>query len=194
MAKETDEDLRGDIDALLKALVRGGFAPRDEIWLALDDICEQGEEPAGAMLAIERDGWRDLREDASAIPSLAPQDAARIDHVERMLRVIAERAHEQITILDVAAATPLHPNYAMALFRRSVGHTISQAITRHRLDIARSLLISTDRSIAEIVFGAGFGSSSRFYEAFVGRFGESPGMFRRRICRGAKTIVDQSRA
>lgn len=137
------------------------------------------------VLRIQRDGWRDLREDASAIPSIAPQDAARIDHVERMLRVIAERAHEPITIEEVAAATPLHPNYAMTLFRRSVGHTINQAITRHRLDFARSLLISTDRSIAEIVFGAGFGSSSRFYEAFVRRFGESPGTFRQRIRRGA---------
>jgi len=45
MAKETDEDLRGDIDATLTAMVRGGFAPRDEIWLVIDDICEQGEDP-----------------------------------------------------------------------------------------------------------------------------------------------------
>jgi len=66
MAKETDEDLRGDIDALLKAMVRGGFAPRDEIWLALDDICEQGEEPdtlrayASAELELL---WREQRAD-----------------------------------------------------------------------------------------------------------------------------------
>ncbi|MEZ5961657.1 MAG: hypothetical protein R3C30_14730 [Hyphomonadaceae bacterium] len=45
MAKETDEDLRGDIDATLTAMVRGGFAPRQEIWLVVDDICEQGEDP-----------------------------------------------------------------------------------------------------------------------------------------------------
>jgi hypothetical protein len=45
MAKETDEDLRGDIDATLNAMVRGAFVPRDQIWYAVDDICEQGESP-----------------------------------------------------------------------------------------------------------------------------------------------------
>lgn len=143
------------------------------------------------VLRIQHEGWRDLRADASAIPSLAPHDAARIDHVERMLRFIAERAHEPISAEDVTATTPLHPNYAMTLFRRSVGHTINQAITRHRLDTARSLLISTDRSIAEIVFGAGFGSSSRFYEAFEQRFHESPGAFRQRMRRGTQAGTGQ---
>jgi hypothetical protein len=45
MAKDTDEDLRGDIDATLNAMVRGAFAPRDQIWYAADDICEQGANP-----------------------------------------------------------------------------------------------------------------------------------------------------
>lgn len=64
MAKETDEDLRGDIDATLTAMVRGGFAPRDEIWLVIDDICEQGEDPdtlrvyASAELELL---WREQR-------------------------------------------------------------------------------------------------------------------------------------
>ena len=150
---------------------------------ALTDIVRN--ELTARVLRIQRDGWHDLRADASAIPAIAPQDAARIDHVERMLRFIAERAHDPISAEDVAAATTLHPNYAMGLFRRSVGHTINQAITRHRLDTARSLLISTDRTVAEIVFGAGFGSSSRFYEAFEQRFGESPGAFRQRMRRGS---------
>ena len=133
------------------------------------------------VLRIERDGWRDLREAGSAIPSLAPQDAARIGHVERMLRLVAERAHEPISAEDVAGATGLHPNYAMTLFRRSVGQTINQAIVRHRLDTAQSLLISTDRTITEIAYGAGFGSVSRFYEAFAARFAERPTTFRARM-------------
>lgn len=133
------------------------------------------------VLRIERDGWRDLREEGRAIPSLAPQDAARIEHVERMLRFIAERAHEPISAEDVAGTTGLHPNYAMTLFKRSVGQTINQAITRHRLDTAQSLLISTDRTITEVVYDAGFGSLSRFYEAFTARFGERPTTFRQRM-------------
>lgn len=133
------------------------------------------------LLRIDREGWRDLRGAASAIPSLAPQDAERIGHVERMLRFIAEHALDQVSVEDVARHTGLHPNYAMTLFKRSVGHTINQAINRHRLDTARSLLISTDRSVTDIVYDSGFGSVSWFYEAFAARFGEHPTAFRRRM-------------
>lgn len=64
MTKETDEDLRGDIDATLRAMVGGAFAPREDIWYALDDICEQGEDPdtlrAYASAELER-LWKDQR-------------------------------------------------------------------------------------------------------------------------------------
>lgn len=64
MTKETDEDLRGDIDATLRAMVVGAFAPREDIWYALDDICEQGEDPdtlrAYASAELER-LWKDQR-------------------------------------------------------------------------------------------------------------------------------------
>lgn len=64
MTKDTDEDLRADIEALLRALVRGAFAPRNEVWYAVDDICEQGEDPdtlrAFASSELER-LWADQR-------------------------------------------------------------------------------------------------------------------------------------
>lgn len=64
MAKDTDEDLRGDIDATLTAMVRGAFLPRDQVWVAIDDICEEGEDPdalrayASAELELL---WREQR-------------------------------------------------------------------------------------------------------------------------------------
>ncbi|GLS88605.1 AraC family transcriptional regulator [Cypionkella aquatica] len=133
------------------------------------------------VMRIERDGWRDLREAGSAIASPAPHGAERIEHVERMLRYVAEHAPGDVRAEAVAASSGLHPNYAMSLFKRSVGHSITQAITRHRLDTAQSLLISTDKSITEIVYESGFGSISRFYEAFSDRFGERPKKFRQRL-------------
>ena len=98
-----------------------------------------------------------------------------------MLRFVAEHALGDVRAEAVAASSGLHPNYAMSLFKRSVGQSITQAITRHRLDTAQSLLISTDKSITEIVYESGFGSISRFYEAFSDRFGERPKKFRQRL-------------
>ncbi|MFD1625134.1 helix-turn-helix domain-containing protein [Azospirillum griseum] len=131
------------------------------------------------VLRIERDGWRDLRAQGSAMASLDRRDAKWIPHIERMLRFIGEHAAEDISVADVARAANLHPNYAMQVFRRALGMTINQSIVRHRLDTAQSLLISTDLSVAEIAFESGFRSISRFYEAFHQRFASQPNAFRR---------------
>lgn len=130
------------------------------------------------VLRIERDGWRDLREEGSAIASLGVHESERIEHVERMLRYIAEHALEDISADDVGADVGLHPNYAMSVFKRAVGLTINQAIIRHRLDTAQSLLIATDLSITDVAFESGFGSVSRFYQAFTERFGLQPKKYR----------------
>jgi AraC-like DNA-binding protein/mannose-6-phosphate isomerase-like protein (cupin superfamily) len=127
---------------------------------------------------LDREGWRDLRNATAGSRHPFAHDGDRILHVERMTRFIGENALENISVRDVAVAVGLHPNYAVALFKRAVGMTISQSIVRHRLDAAQSMLIGSDRPISAIAFDCGFGSLSRFYEAFHQRFRTSPAMFR----------------
>jgi len=155
---------------------------REELLAGDENLTEiVRNELTARVLRIERDGWRDLREEGSAIASFSANDSERVEHIERMLRFIAEHALENISADDVGNAVGLHPNYAMSIFKRAVGHTINQAIVRHRLDTAQSLLISTDLSITDVAFESGFGSASRFYEAFSQRFVEKPTAFRRRM-------------
>ncbi len=139
------------------------------------------------LLRISRDGWRDLREEGSAIASLSATDTERARHVEGMLRFITEHAVEDIGVADVARDRGLHPNYAMTLFKKAVGHTINQAISRNRLDTAQSLLISTNLPIVDVAFESGFGSVSRFYEAFAQRFSDKPTAFRKRMREKARS-------
>lgn len=155
---------------------------REELLAGDENLTEiVRNELTARVLRIERDGWRDLREEGSAIASFSASDSERVEHIEQMLRFIAEHALETISAEDVGRAVGLHPNYAMSIFKRAVGHTINQAIVRHRLDTAQSLLISTDLSITDVAFESGFGSVSRFYEAFSERFVEKPTAFRRRM-------------
>ncbi|URK87255.1 helix-turn-helix domain-containing protein [Rhizobium sp. RCAM05350] len=157
---------------------------REEL-LSGDEELEQivREELGARVRRLDREGWRDLREQGSAIASFEHHDADRMFHVERMMRFITEHALENISAEDVGRDVGLHPNYAMGIFKRTVGVTINQSIVRHRLDTAQSLLISTDLPITSIAFEAGFGSLSRFYEAFHDRFGTKPGTFRRRLAK-----------
>lgn len=133
------------------------------------------------VMRIEREGWQDLREQGSALASLGKRGDDWVPHVEKMLRFIGEQAPGNISAEDVGRAAGLHPNYAMGLFKRAVGMTINQAIVRHRLDTAQSLLIATDLPITEVAYESGFGSLSTFYDAFQRRFMEKPVQYRRRM-------------
>ena len=139
------------------------------------------DELSARVRRLDREGWRDLRALAPAAPQPKHHDSERAVYVERMARVIGERAHQDIGVADVAATAGLHPNYANSIFKRAFGITINQSILRHRLDAARSMLVATDRPVAEIAFDSGFGSLSRFYQAFEQRFQVSPGVFRHKF-------------
>jgi AraC-like DNA-binding protein len=136
------------------------------------------DELTARIRRIARDGRRDLRDTAHHNSSAPHHDADRLRCVELMVRFIAQHGLEQIGAADVARASNLHPNYAMGVFRRSVGLTIKQAIVRHRLDTAQSLLIGTDNPVTAIAYECGFGSLSSFYENFEKRFQVSPRQFR----------------
>jgi AraC family transcriptional regulator, melibiose operon regulatory protein len=138
------------------------------------------DELTARVRRLDREGWRDLR-DTSFVVGKAQSESQNPDRafrVERMARFISEKALEDISAEDVARAADLHPNYAMSLFKRAMGLTIKQSITRHRLDTAQSMLIASELPVASIAFDCGFGSLSSFYAAFEQRFHNSPAAFR----------------
>ncbi len=137
------------------------------------------DELVARLQRLDHEGWQDLRR-AAAPASAAPGfDVERLASLEAMTRFIGEHGLRSVQVGDVARAAGLHPNYAISLFRKAFGITIKQALTRHRLDAAQSLLLSTELSIATVAFDCGFGSLSSFYEAFEKRFSVSPASFRK---------------
>ena len=147
------------------------------------------EELKSRVRRIDLEGWRDLRDLAEASPHFKSRDSEGARHIERMARFIGEHASEDISVHDVARVVSLHTNYAMTIFKRGVGISINQAILRNRLDAAQSMLIATENSISSIAFDCGFGSLSRFYEAFRKRFNTTPVQLRRKF---ETTIVSES--
>ncbi len=99
-------------------------------------------------------------------------------HTESMLRFIADSYAEPITVPDVAAHAGLSPSYAMSLFRRTVGVTIKEHITRIRLSHAQMLLANSDLKIISVAMDSGFNSLSSFYDAFQTHVAKTPAAFR----------------
>ena len=71
------------------------------------------------------------------------------------------------------------------LFAEHLGTTPPQIERTRRLHFARRLLRETDLKIAEVCTASGFGSSSRFNEAFQRSYGTSPSRFRK-SCRAQR--------
>lgn len=98
---------------------------------------------------------------------------------EQMVHLLVERFREPLQVADVAATTGLNPTYAMRLFRREVGMTIIEFLTRQRVYEAQHLLVTTDRPVLDVAMDSGFGSISQFHTAFRRIVGTSPRAFRR---------------
>ena len=106
-----------------------------------------------------------------------------------MARFLTSHATSRITAASVAEAVGLHPNYAMTLFKGALGMTLGEYLTRYRLYLAQSMLLADGRDVASIAYDAGFGSISRFHDAFRRRFGVSPDRFRRAAARSTAAAM-----
>lgn len=91
---------------------------------------------------------------------------------------IARHFYQPLTSASIAKAVDLHPNYAMSLFRKTFGISITSFITQHRLSEAQRLLVTTNRSVLDVSLASGFQSLSRFNEVFRKVCGCSPRKFR----------------
>ncbi|MFC8800520.1 helix-turn-helix domain-containing protein [Promicromonospora sp. NPDC057138] len=96
-----------------------------------------------------------------------------------MAQFVAEHYRSPITAADVARAVHLSPSHAMTLFKRVVGTTVGTYIARCRVAEAQRLLITSNRTTAEIAHASGFTAQSSFYDTFREVCGTAPGAYRR---------------
>ena len=125
-------------------------------------------------MSAAADGTRRPRRSSPAV-----LDHRHLSRAERMAGFIAQNYTQPLTAETIGQHVGLHPNYAMALFQQTFGTTLMRYVTQHRLSHAQRLLVTTEDKIVKIAFGSGFGSLSRFNEAFRQSFGCTPREHRR---------------
>ena len=102
-----------------------------------------------------------------------------LSRADQLACYIARHYQQPLTAQMIAEANGLHPNYAMNLFRRAFGTTMTTLITQHRISHAQRLLVTTGGSILDVALASGFQSLSRFNEAFKTACGCSPRDYRK---------------
>ena len=94
------------------------------------------------------------------------------------MRYIHENLHADLDFQHLAEVACLSPFHFHRLYRAVAGETVAATLARLRLHGAAVALTKTDRPLATIARGAGYGSISAFSRAFSQANGEAPTRFR----------------
>lgn len=131
-----------------------------------------------ALLAMVRE---DLGEPVAT--GVAEDDANREHYRVAMVKAIVYRSimADSPAVAELAERVGCSPNYLSWLFRRETGETLKGYINRTRMDHARSLLLTTTRSIGEIAWMCGFKDAAYFARLFERYCGDKPYEYRLRL-------------
>ncbi len=116
---------------------------------------------------------RRAAEDAQTA-SLAPRLACRNSNLLRAVAWIDRNFLDEFCLEGCATAALISPRQVQRLFKKHVGKSPMQYMTKRRLDYARRLLVETDLSVREVAERCGFSSDSNFSKGFRKVFGFAP--------------------
>ena len=100
------------------------------------------------------------------------------------LAYIAQNYELEISINDLAQACNLSETHFRALFKEAMGRTPKQYLSYVRIEMAKTLLKSTDYPVLSIAQGVGYDSISSFNRTFISLYGITPSAYRRQYAQG----------
>lgn len=98
--------------------------------------------------------------------------------VTAVMAKLTERSHQRMSLPELAAMAGYSPQHLNRRFRRALGVTPRQYLTRLRMDAAAAMLIESDRPVKDVAAAVGFDDPYYFSRAFRQQFGSSPAQFR----------------
>lgn len=108
-----------------------------------------------------------------------PQSGLAPWQERRAREILHSRMATRLTMADVAGECRLTPSYFARAFRQTFGTAPHRYLAQIRVDEAKSLLLGSQLSLADIALLCGFGDQSYFTRVFTAAVGTSPGAWRR---------------
>lgn len=108
-------------------------------------------------------------------------EESKKSQIQRILLYLHKNFRNDITLQEIAKYSSFSPHYVSQLFHAETSLTLTQYVTKLRLEYAKNLLLSTDHSITEICGKCGFRSFAHFLRCFKGTYGTSPSKFRQTL-------------
>ena len=109
-----------------------------------------------------------------AIAAIAEEPNA----VSNAKQFVQSHVEEPITLTQVVQHVNVSRFYFCKLFKKATGMTLTEYVSRVRVEKAKSLLVDSSLRISEVVYAAGFGSIPRFNSVFKRYVGMPPTEYR----------------
>ena len=104
-----------------------------------------------------------------------PLDLKRLTRVTEFINASVERA---FTVNELASVACMSPAHFSRSFKAATGTAPHEYVSRQRLDLAKRLLLTSDRLLIDIAYATGFSSQANFNRAFRKSVGTTPSTYR----------------
>jgi AraC-like DNA-binding protein len=108
----------------------------------------------------------------------SPLHLALEDRLMRVLEIV--ESHPGVSVHELASAVGLGPTHLQRLFKRATGLDVHALLAERRCQAAAHLLAAGDKPVKEIAHVVGYEHAPSFVRAFQRRFGQTPGLYRKR--------------
>lgn len=98
--------------------------------------------------------------------------------IDAAIAFMEERYGDEISLQRIADEAGLSAHHFSETFKKHTGMPPWDFLARLRLDRAKELLRSTERSVTDIALSVGFGDSSYFARVFKAQVGQTPRLWR----------------
>ncbi|WP_240417328.1 AraC family transcriptional regulator [Paenibacillus periandrae] len=108
-----------------------------------------------------------------------PTHSQKQSSVRRVLHFINQNYTETFSLDELSKVLHLNKYYICHSFKEATGYTVNNYLIRKRIEEAKKMLLSTDRSVLDISEKLGFNTPVYFSRAFKQYVGISPQSYRR---------------
>lgn len=113
---------------------------------------------------------------------LSPHNnVSNYDICQKLLMYLDNHYTEAITLDEIAKNLNINKFYVSHLLSDKLGISLTGYLTLRRIEMAKSLLLTTANPITEIAYDSGFSSMRSFYRCFKSSCGCSPAVYRRTV-------------
>jgi len=126
---------------------------------------------------------------AKSIVDVISNDDHKLSGFDKVLEFIETNFQRDILLDDLAVISSFNPCYVSQLFKKKIGITLTEYVSRIRIKKSKELLINSDMAMSDIAFAVGFKDQNYFSRIFKETEECTPSEYRSKLSKNKKLLT-----